>query len=79
MDPGTITDYFRADGAPDDGTDDTPLDSAVVSDWLRHSSPTALEELVRVRRPRPTRIGLRVAPDTPSAWRITRFEDTLTA
>jgi uncharacterized phage-associated protein len=46
MDLATITDYFRTDGAPDDSTDDTPLDSAVVSDWLRHSTPPAPEELV---------------------------------
>jgi uncharacterized phage-associated protein len=46
MDPVTIADYFRTYGAPDDGTDDTPLDSGDVSEWLRHSTPPLPEQLV---------------------------------
>jgi len=33
-----ILDYFRTDGAPDDGVDDVPLDSAAVAAWLRDSA-----------------------------------------
>jgi hypothetical protein len=32
-----ILDYFRTDGAPDDGVDEAPLDSVAVSAWLRES------------------------------------------
>lgn len=35
--PEWMLDYFRTDGAPDDGIDDVPLDSAAVSEWLRGS------------------------------------------
>lgn len=30
-----LVDYFRSDGAADDGLDEVPLDSAAVSAWLR--------------------------------------------
>ncbi len=30
-----MRDYFRADGAPEDGVDDVPLDADAVSAWLR--------------------------------------------
>ena len=36
--PEWMLDYFRADGAPDDGADDVPLDSAAVSGWLREAA-----------------------------------------
>jgi uncharacterized phage-associated protein len=33
-----MRDYFRTSGAPDDGLDDLPLDSAAVSAWLRETA-----------------------------------------
>jgi hypothetical protein len=33
--PEWMLEYFRTDGAPDDGVDDVPLDSDAVSRWLR--------------------------------------------
>jgi uncharacterized phage-associated protein len=33
-----IAEHFRTDGAPDDGFDDIPLDSGLVSAWLRESA-----------------------------------------
>lgn len=38
INPDWIRDYFRTGGAPDDGVDDVPLDSAAVSAWLREAA-----------------------------------------
>ncbi|HEY6595846.1 MAG TPA: hypothetical protein VI011_17350 [Asanoa sp.] len=39
--PEWIRDYFRAEGAPDDGVDDPPPDLAAVSQWLESAPDVA--------------------------------------